>query len=74
MKRKTLHKAVAVAAAAVMAMGTLAGCGSSNTAESTAAAETTESTASSEAAESTEVFHQSIQQMQDLRKTSCVPP
>ena len=53
MKRKTLRKAVAVAAAAVMAMGTLAGCGSSNTAESTAAAETTESTASSEAAEST---------------------
>ena len=53
MKRKTLRKAGAVAAAAVMAMGTLAGCGSSNTAERTAAAETTESTASSEAAEST---------------------
>ena len=53
MKRKSLHKAVAVAAAAVMAMGTLAGCGSSNTAESTAAAETTESTASAETTEST---------------------
>ena len=51
MKRKTLRKAVAVAAAAVMAMGTLAGCGSSNTTES--AASTTESAAASEVAEST---------------------
>ena len=51
MKRKTLHRAIAVASAAIMAMGTLAGCGSSNTTES--AASTTESAAASEVAEST---------------------
>ena len=51
MKRKTLHRAIAVASAAIMAMGTLAGCGSSNMTES--AASTTESAAASEVAEST---------------------
>ena len=40
MKRKAFEKTLAIAAAAVMAVGTLAGCGSSETAESAAPAET----------------------------------
>ena len=51
MRRKAFQKVLAIAAAAVMAVGTLAGCGSSETAESTAAAEAPAEEAATEAAE-----------------------
>ncbi|HJA94443.1 MAG TPA: hypothetical protein H9717_15245, partial [Candidatus Eisenbergiella merdipullorum] len=57
MKKKSLQKALALAVAAVMSLGTLAGCGSSTTTttESSAPAETTaESTAETETTAATE--------------------
>ena len=53
MKKKSLQKALALAVAAVMALGTLAGCGSSTTTESSAPAETTAESTAEAAAEST---------------------
>ena len=53
MKKRSLQKALALAVAAVMALGTLAGCGSSSTTESSAPAETTAESSAESTAETT---------------------
>ena len=53
MKKRSLQKALALAVAAVMALGTLAGCGSSSTTETSAPAETTAESSAESTAETT---------------------